>query len=706
MRKKKQIYRLKHCSERVVVFTRVVTAIITCVALFAVVAFAVTPVRYEISVGQPAPNTIKATKDVNDMITTERLRAEAEASVNSIYTVDDAAAEEVGENLAGIFKTLRGFSGLLSSEAGAQLTDSQLESANDALTLIELDMEGLRALAETDGEKFDEITSLAASLVSETMEGNLKESQLEGAAEAIRIRLLENYDEGTVSVVMQAVTACLRPNYYYDEAATEAARQAVRGSVKTVSRIKGEVIVSDGELVTEAQYAMLDALGILKGSSMDLWLYVGLALLSTVLVITIGFYLYLFEKKVFESPKKIIMLSAICIITMLCCVLARELSVYVMPVTLGVLLVSVLINRRVSVLVNLLLAVFASMMAAANGSFFNMATYSVVISSIVSSMIALNITRKKQSRVTLLAAGAAMGLCNILCTYIVGLVSTSSYLDSLYTSLYSGLGGILSALLCVALMPVFESVFNVVTASRLIELSNPNQPLLRRLLTEAPGTYHHSIIVANLAEAAASEIGADGMLARVGAYYHDIGKLKRPLYFKENQMGDNPHDRTDPRVSAEIIMAHPTDGLQLLKDCRMPDEIREIVLSHHGNTPVVYFYNKCLEQNPEAKAEDFRYSCPRPASREAAVVMLADTVEAAARAMTNPNTEKLRELLEKLIRGKIEDGQLSECKLTFKDIITITESFMTVLSGAFHERIEYPTVQIPGPEAENGTGNH
>ncbi|MBO7385747.1 MAG: HDIG domain-containing protein, partial [Clostridia bacterium] len=239
--------------------------------------------------------------------------------------------------------------------------------------------------------------------------------------------------------------------------------------------------------------------------------------------------------------------------------------------------------------------------------------------------------------------------------------------------------------------------------TRLVELSNPNQPLLRRLLLEAPGTYHHSIIVANLAEAAAGEIGANGLLARVGAYYHDIGKIMRPMYFTENQLGDNPHDRTDPRVSTAIITAHPKDGVQLLKEKRIPEEIRNIVLTHHGNSPVIYFYNKSLTENGEANVDDFRYPGPRPSTREEAIVMLADTVEAAARSIPNADKEKIRELIEKLVSQKIDDGQLDDCDISLRDISRIVSAFVTVLSGAFHDRIEYPKVDIPKKHPEGET---
>ena len=271
----------------------------------------------------------------------------------------------------------------------------------------------------------------------------------------------------------------------------------------------------------------------------------------------------------------------------------------------------------------------------------------------------------------------------------------------LNNALWAAGGGAVGAVICIGVQPVLEWLFNLATASKLIELSNPNQPLLRRLLLEASGTYHHSIIVANLAEAACTAIGANGLLARVGAYYHDIGKLKRPMYFKENQMGDNPHDRTDPRVSTAILTAHPRDGAAMAQKARIPEPVIDIIRQHHGDCPVMFFYDKALKlYGDQVDISAFRYEGPRPQTREAAVVMMADSIEAATRALPNPDPEKIDALIRKIVRGKLNDGQLDCSNLTFNDLEKICSAFSTVLTGVFHERIEYPTIAIP-PRSES-----
>ena len=328
-----------------------------------------------------------------------------------------------------------------------------------------------------------------------------------------------------------------------------------------------------------------------------------------------------------------------------------------------------------------------------------MTMFSIMIMSAVSGPIVVLVMRRRQQRTVALLCGVLVGLANLLTTLAVGMVYNADTDAVLPAALWAATSGPISAVLCIGIQPMLEWMFNLTTSAKLLELSNPNQPLLRRLMLEAPGSYHHSIIVANLAEAAAEAVGANGLLARVGAYYHDIGKLKRPGYFKENQMGDNPHDRTDPRVSAAILTAHTRDGYQMGLKARLPEPVLDIIRQHHGDTPMVFFYDKAVKLYKEdVDISQFRYEGPRPRSKEAAVVMLADTIEAAARSLPNPDPEKLDALIHKLVRNKMLDGQLDESDLTFADLERICKAFATVLSGVFHERIEYPEISIPPRE--------
>lgn len=679
--------------------SRLLVGLVMFFVMFTLLSAAITPERYDIRIGQPAPNTIKAAKDVEDIITTEKLRTDAANNVRSVYSVDENVKDTVLQTLGSRLEAVKQVANLYipPEEGKSEVTDTQLDTANQQLAPVEITSEELVALGAADEKTLDAILSRAEELVTETMDSNLRESEIDAGVQKISDTLVrERYPRLLAGVISKAVRASLEPNYFYDEEATENARQAERDKVETVTRIKGEVIVSDGEIVTEAQYRMLDSLGMIKESTLDIPLYYGVALLSMLLLATGGLYLYLFEEKTFKSLRTLILICVVCVLEMGASLLVREVTPYLMPSTLALLLLCQLVSRRSAIYLNIVMAIVISLFASASSGFFNMTMFTVMVNTLTSGTLALVIFKKRQQRTTTLLAGLVMGVSNMVSTFAVGLVSNNNLMNVLVMAEWAAASSILAAVLCIAIMPLLEWMFNVVTPSKLIELSNPNQPLLRRLLLEAPGTYHHSIIVANLAEAAANEVGANALLARVGAYYHDVGKLKRPGYFKENQMGDNPHDRTDPRVSTAILTAHPRDGAQMAKNERIPDAIVDIIRSHHGDSPVLYFYNKSRQENgDEVNIDDFRYDGPCPASREAAIVMLADTVEAAARSVPNPDADKLNTLIRTLVRQKTEDGQLDHCDLTFADLDHICSSFLTVLSGVFHERIEYPSVEIP-----------
>jgi len=244
------------------------------------------------------------------------------------------------------------------------------------------------------------------------------------------------------------------------------------------------------------------------------------------------------------------------------------------------------------------------------------------------------------------------------------------------------------------ILPFLESTFNEVTVLKLLELSNPNSPLLKKLLMEAPGTYHHSILVANLAELAAEEVGANAVIARVGAYYHDVGKTERPYFFGENLMGmENPHNKISPNLSASVIISHVKDGLELARKHNLPRVIQEIIAQHHGNTLVKYFYYTMKNNSDnleDIKEDDYRYPGPIPSSKEAGIVMLADSTEAAVRSIKEPNKEKVDEMINNIINDKLATGQLNNCELTLKDLDKIRKCFMSSLNGMYHERVEYP----------------
>lgn len=261
-------------------------------------------------------------------------------------------------------------------------------------------------------------------------------------------------------------------------------------------------------------------------------------------------------------------------------------------------------------------------------------------------------------------------------------------------ALASGVG---SAVLAVGLLPYFEGMFGIITPFKLMELANSTQPLLRELMQKAPGTYHHSVVVGNLAEAAAEAIGGDAMLSRVGALYHDIGKTNRPYFFIENQLGgENPHSHLSPRMSAKVIIQHVHEGVEMAKAHRLPAVLTAFIAEHHGDSLVSYFHHQAKQGDEVVREEEFRYPGPRPKTKEAAIVMLADGTEAASRTLAKPTSDQLEALVEKIVRQRLEDHQLSEAPLTLADLERIKQAFTRVLQGLFHTRIDYPEEEVVG----------
>jgi len=671
--------------------------VVTYILLFGMVLLGITPEQHDIQIGAPAAIDILATKDVNDVVTTEKHREIAAAAVEPSYkSVDNSVVGLVISDTEAIFNTLVSLRENTTSEAVLGLTEDQLKTVNGALP-FSMNREQFLMLVEADETTLKALFTDVLTAVRDTLNSTLPEGQEAAAVTRISRGLSSNgYSNHLVSLCTEVIRNTIKPNMLIDEEITEANRQKARDAVEMETCIKGEMIVREGEIVTEAQYMMISSLGLLKEDSIDIPLIAGIGLIIMVIFASQVFYLYRFEQN-YANVRTIFLMCLIILLVVAICWAVSTLNPYMMPVSLGVLLISQLLGRnRLALYVSLAIGFIASLFTDASSGLFTMTMFSVVLMSLVAGPIVLAVYTHRSQRTTTLLAGCFLGISNFLVTFAVGIINSAELKSVSISALWSMFGGFLSAILCIGFQPLLEWMFNIATSAKLIELSNPNQPLLRRLLLEAPGTYHHSIIVANLAEAASNAIGANGLLARVGAYYHDVGKLKRPIYFKENQMGDNPHDRTDPRVSTAILTAHTRDGYQMAQKARIPRPVLDIIRQHHGDSPVLFFYDKAIKlYGEDTDISSFRYEGPRPSSKEAAAVMLADTIEAAARSIPNPTPEKIDALIRKLVRNKMDDGQLNESDLTLNDLERICSAFSTVLTGVFHERIEYPDVVIP-----------
>ena len=667
-------------------------------ALFEV---AIVPVRYDLKVGMVPNYTIAATKDVVDEVSTEKKRAEAAAQVTPTYQYQDGVTDEVLGDFELIFAQLRAVrqygSTLPNPSANRVYTKDELQYAKDMLTLITLRDYQISTLLRTSQEELEEAYNLLYAALQSIMQGHVTEGQESTAVASIR--QIVNYRISIPigqNIVPTLLNSCIKPNMLINQEATQAARNAARQDVEPVVYKQGQNIVVRGEgRVTSGQLQMLSTLGLLSDSGVDMSMYVGAAVL--VILVIGGLMLLLREEKhqILNDTPRMLLLFVIMIISLGLCILARLINAYLAPVLLCGMLVTVLLGVRPGLLCNAAMTLLVAFLAAGGSEEYTEKMVLMICTGIISgSITVLTISHRiNGNRFRVLIAGVVACLIDFVTILSVGLMTANNLSGALANAIYRVGGTLISTLLCIALQPLLEMIFNLPTPMKLMELSNPNQPLLRRLLLEAPGTYHHSTLVANLAEAAAEAVGANPLLARVGGYYHDVGKLRRPLYFRENQLGgQNAHDHADPRVSAAIVTSHTRDGVQIAKSYRLPQDVLDIIAGHHGDTPVMFFYHKALQQadGKPVDMDSFRYDAKPPSTKEGAIVMMCDTIEAAVRTLKNPTPESIEDFIVKLVRGKLEDGQLSDTPLTFRDIDKICSAAAQVLVGVFHERIEYP----------------
>ena len=505
--------------------------------------------------------------------------------------------------------------------------------------------------------------------------------------------LVSNISKRQITIVKALLGQILVPNLVIDEFATEIARKNAENSVKPYETTfqKGDKIVFEGEPVTQLKR---DAL---RQAGYNVYELNWQGLLAIFALVVVATFIYIFYMKYFAKPflePKYFAITAFLSILLSCVavVMPTGFTPYILPIPAFVILLSIFITPRVAyVAMTVLLAVLAVGMQ-----------YSAqfVVTFLLLSLIAMvTVSQIRYSRrFDLIKAGlivSAAGLLILLSIYVLEkcLIDVSNTLI-MKDAFYIVINGIVSSMFVFWSVPVFEGMFNIITPYGLAELADHNQPLLKQLLRDAPGTYHHSLMVSNLCEAAAEAIGANPILARVGAFYHDIGKLQRPLFFIENQSYfgiDNPHKNHNPRVSKMLITAHPKDGVEFAKKAGLPPIINNFILQHHGEGLVSYFYNEAVKEEgaENVKEDQFRYPGPKPNMKETAILMLADAIESAVRSFKNPTSEDIDNIIDKIIVERLNDGQLSDSPLTLRDIKVIAATFSRILRGMQHERIKY-----------------
>jgi len=517
----------------------------------------------------------------------------------------------------------------------------------------------------------------------------IREDTLEESKIEVGVRLAEKgLPNQMVLIGSSLINAYIQPNILVDEETTERLREERAAEVVPVILLQNQNIVSEGNIITVEIFHILESLGFVdNGYTANIIPIIGSTLLILIIFGIALVYIYLFNKNLYQNKNHVKLLFTIYMFLIISTRLIASLSYIFVPILIFTMIVGMLLEFKLAFVLNTLVTIITFLIFKGGLEY--------LIYFLITGTITAILTKYALKRNKVIILSLAISCLSAL---IAG--STSLFLDRAISAdilliiTYAFLNGFLTVIICMGTLPFWESVFNVITPLKLLDLTSPDNELLRRLTTEAPGTYHHSIVVANLSEAAAYDIQADTVVARVGAYFHDIGKLRYPQYFVENQVGENPHDEIDPFSSFEIINDHVKYGLQLADEKKLPTVLRDIIEQHHGTTKIQFFYHKAKQENPdmEISENDFKYVNPTPKSKEAAIVMLADVSEAAVRSMVSQtrSSESIENFVDKLIKDKLDEGQLIDSELTIKDLDTIKKAFMRVFNGMYHKRIPYP----------------
>ncbi|MBI3990975.1 MAG: HDIG domain-containing protein [Candidatus Omnitrophica bacterium] len=538
-----------------------------------------------------------------------------------------------------------------------------------------------------NGVKIASVRDLAT--LAETDRSTTEIMSLEQAVKKIEVFVSEKPDVNrrVKSALTALIRIYLKPNLYINREETirrrEEAKNKVAPILKNLEVNKGMKVADKGLPITREQILILKELNRLRGQREGIWSILGLWLVTVVSLALLCLYLKLYEPKIYTDNKQLYLLSLLVLMAVFSAEVMGRFTDYALliPIPAIAMLISMLVSPRISFVLTAMLSLFAGMVTGGK--------FEITLVSLLGGLVGIYSVIHVRLRSHILRAGLLTGIANLFCILALG------WLNHKGSSLLwkeAGLGmanGLSSSFIVMGLLPVFESIFKMTTNIRLLELTDMSRPALKELILKAPGTYYHSLIVGNLAESACEAIGANSLLARVGSYYHDLGKIDKSEYFLENQTGsESRHDNLTPTMSRLIILNHTRRGLELAKKYNLDHVLVNFITEHHGTGLMYFFYQRALEEIKEGVSEiSFRYPGPKPQSKESAIVLLADSVEAASRTLSKPSHSKLKEMVHEVINSKFIDGQLDECELTLKDFHLIAESFVRVLQGRFHTRI-------------------
>ncbi len=630
------------------------------------------------------------TIEVVDTFKTEQLRKEVAQKVEPVLV--PAEDNYIMGNLVSLINNIRSI-----RDNGNLSENEKRNKINILLDLSDYTNKNyvLNFFISSSDEIYNNVTNEAKNILDSILKEGLSEKVFENnnISKIIFKHSVQNYSKGQIRIVSALIEQVIRPNMIVDELATEIAKKNAANSVSPyiIKFERGDKIVYQGEPVTKVKRDALRKAGynVLELNFIGL---LGIFIYVTISIFIFLYYLYTFDKKFAKRSYFSIIGILIIFLATIGTIIPDNFSFYYLPVPAITILLAIFTNGRVAMFVSILLIMGL-------GITLQLPSENLVVFTVVSLISAVTISKIKYSRrVDLIKSGFEIAICMMTIVGIINLIercivdiSPTVLINDLIACMITGIS---SGILVLGSIPMLESLFKVITPFGLSELADHNQPVLKRLQFEAPGTFAHSLALSNMAESVAEAIDADPVLTRVGALYHDIGKLKRPLFFIENQTYfgiENPHNKLNPRLSKMVIMAHPRDGIEIAKEYNLPPQIQDFITQHHGETLAAYFYNEAIKEEgaENVSKQQFRYSGPKPNSKETAIVMITDAVESASRTLKDYTVEEINALIQKIINDRLTDGQLSDSPLTLKDLKTISSTLNRLLRAAHHKRIKY-----------------
>ena len=611
-------------------------------------------------------------------------REKAAAAVQRVYITDPAVNVTASAHLQAAL------TGIARVRGDATQPRDQRIAALTKLSEIALSVPLATDALDMTSAEFDQLNKELDNALKTLYQPGIRPEQLDAARADTLKALPPAWTDRQKRIGTELLKQSLQPNLTFDANATAAAQQSARDNVAQVQVqvTAGEVVVREGQVVTEQDLEKLRALGLVN-PGIDWKSAIGLLGWALLIAAVLALFVERYAAEAWTDDRKLVVVGlALVVITAAgrALIPGHTVAVYFLPFAAVAMMLTVLVGGRTALATQIAGALHVGIMSG---------QVELVAYVLVPALLGMAAVRRATTAREFVAAAlyVALGDLGVIGTFLL-VGRSADTLGALQLGSAALISGVASGVLAFGAVVMLGHLFRITTVFELRELADPNHPLLRQLLLRTPGTYHHSLLVANLAERAAEVVGADPLVARVGAYYHDIGKMRNPLAFIENQTGTNPHDDLDPAVSASIVSAHVRDGLALADRYRLPPQIREIIPGHHGTSLIRYFHTLAAQRGTAVDESGFRHPGPKPRSKEAGIVMLADGTEAAVRSLAEKTPEQIGEMVERIVADKVADGQLDDCDLTLRDVQRVKGAFRELLAGVYHERIPYPEDRI------------